>query len=67
MLRIRLKNYRNHWTISTNLNMLVLRNFLAKFLDFTMVDSKAVVNQARELQLIIHGILVEVMVISYSF
>ncbi|XP_016676510.1 uncharacterized protein [Gossypium hirsutum] len=40
---------------------------VAKFLNFVMIDSKLVVNQVRELQLIIHGILVEGMIISESF
>ncbi|KAK5775537.1 hypothetical protein PVK06_043438 [Gossypium arboreum] len=38
-----------------------------KFLNFVMVDSKAVVNQVQEFQLIIHGILTEGMDISKSF
>ncbi|KAK5803053.1 hypothetical protein PVK06_030693 [Gossypium arboreum] len=40
---------------------------IVKFLNFVMVDSKLVVNQVQELQLIIHGILVERMIISESF
>ncbi|KAK5812587.1 hypothetical protein PVK06_028023 [Gossypium arboreum] len=40
---------------------------VSKFLNFVMVDSKAVVNQVQEFQLIIHGILVEGMYISESF
>ncbi|KAK5784322.1 hypothetical protein PVK06_038845 [Gossypium arboreum] len=40
---------------------------VAKFLNFVMVDSKAVVNQVQEFQLIIHGILAEGMEISESF
>lgn len=40
---------------------------VAKFLNFVMVDSKAIVNQVQEFQLIIHGILVEGMFISESF
>lgn len=38
----------------------VTKKFLAaKFLNFVMVDSKAIVNQVQELQLIIQGILSE--------
>ncbi|XP_012487924.1 uncharacterized protein LOC105801137 [Gossypium raimondii] len=40
---------------------------VAKFLNFVMVDSKLLVNQVQELQLIIHGIFAEGMVISESF
>ncbi|XP_012477479.1 uncharacterized protein LOC105793094 [Gossypium raimondii] len=40
---------------------------VAKSLNFVMVDSKAVVNQVQEFQLIIHDILAEGMVISESF
>ena len=40
---------------------------VAKFLNFTMVDSKSVVNQVHDFQLIIHEILAEGMVISESF
>ncbi|KAH1092175.1 hypothetical protein J1N35_019432 [Gossypium stocksii] len=40
---------------------------VSKFLNFVMVDSKLVVNQVQELQLIIHGILAEGMMISESF
>ncbi|KAK8594089.1 hypothetical protein V6N13_125899 [Hibiscus sabdariffa] len=40
---------------------------VAKFLNFTMVDSKPVVGQVEELQLIVHGILAEGMTISESF
>ncbi|KAH1097635.1 hypothetical protein J1N35_014556 [Gossypium stocksii] len=40
---------------------------VTKFLNFVMVDSKLVVNQVQELQLIIHGILAEGMVTSESF
>ncbi|KAG8481187.1 hypothetical protein CXB51_026025 [Gossypium anomalum] len=40
---------------------------VAKFLNFIMVDSKAVVNQVHKFQLIIHGILAEGMEISESF
>ncbi|KAK5838770.1 hypothetical protein PVK06_007508 [Gossypium arboreum] len=40
---------------------------VAKFLNFVMVDSKLVVYQVQELQLIIHGILTKRMVISESF
>ncbi|KAH1056508.1 hypothetical protein J1N35_034573 [Gossypium stocksii] len=37
-----------------------IKKFLvAKFLNFVMIDSKLVVNQVQELQLIIHEILVE--------
>ncbi|XP_017618041.1 uncharacterized protein LOC108462628 [Gossypium arboreum] len=44
------------------------KNFLvAKFLNFVMIDSKLVVNQVHELQLIIHVILAEGMMISESF
>ncbi|KAH1038811.1 hypothetical protein J1N35_040554 [Gossypium stocksii] len=40
---------------------------VSKFLNLVMVDSKLVVNQVQELQLIIHEILVEGMIISESF
>ncbi len=40
---------------------------VARFLNFHMVDSKSVVHQVQDLQLIIHGILAEGMVISESF
>ncbi|KAG8478598.1 hypothetical protein CXB51_028404 [Gossypium anomalum] len=40
---------------------------VAKFLNFVMVDSKVVVNQVQEFQLIIHGIITEGMIISESF
>ncbi|KAH1031078.1 hypothetical protein J1N35_043252 [Gossypium stocksii] len=40
---------------------------VAKFLNFVMIDSKLVVNQVQELQLNIHGILVEGMMISETF
>ncbi|XP_039013529.1 uncharacterized protein LOC120143213 [Hibiscus syriacus] len=40
---------------------------VAKFLNFVMVDSKIVVNQVQEFQLIIHGILAEGMIISEYF
>ncbi|KAK8696393.1 hypothetical protein V6N13_001529 [Hibiscus sabdariffa] len=43
------------------------KHLVAKFLNFTMVDSKSVVSQVEELQLIIHGILAEGMTISDSF
>ncbi|KAK9033708.1 hypothetical protein V6N11_049893 [Hibiscus sabdariffa] len=42
-------------------------HMVAKFLNFTMVDSRSIVTQAEELQLIIHGILAEGMTISESF
>ncbi|KAH1108280.1 hypothetical protein J1N35_012048 [Gossypium stocksii] len=41
--------------------------FVAKFLNFVMVDSKAVIIQVQEFQLIIYGILTEGMKISESF
>ncbi|KAK5772100.1 hypothetical protein PVK06_048370 [Gossypium arboreum] len=40
---------------------------VAKFLKFVIIDSKLVLNQVQELQLIIHRILVERMMISESF
>ncbi|XP_016755296.1 uncharacterized protein [Gossypium hirsutum] len=40
---------------------------VVKFLNFVMADSKAIVNQVQEFQLIIHGILAEGIVISESF
>ncbi|XP_017625097.1 uncharacterized protein LOC108468751 [Gossypium arboreum] len=40
---------------------------VAKFLNFVMIDFKLVVNQEQELQLIIHEIIAEGMVISESF
>ncbi|KAE8736163.1 UPF0481 protein [Hibiscus syriacus] len=40
---------------------------VAKFLNFVMVNSKTVVNQVQEFQLIIHSILAEGMIISESF
>ena len=40
---------------------------VAKFLNFTMVDSKSILTQVEELQIIIHGILTEGMTISESF
>ena len=40
---------------------------VAKFLNFTMVDSKSIVTQVEELQMIIHGIIAEGMMISESF
>ncbi|KAG8482581.1 hypothetical protein CXB51_024025 [Gossypium anomalum] len=39
---------------------------VAKFLNFIMIDSKLVVNQVEELQLIIHEILAKWMIISES-
>ncbi|KAK5833333.1 hypothetical protein PVK06_017157 [Gossypium arboreum] len=40
---------------------------VAKFLNFVMIDSKLVVNQVQKLQLIIHEIFAERMMISESF
>ncbi|KAK5811885.1 hypothetical protein PVK06_027267 [Gossypium arboreum] len=40
---------------------------VSKFLNFVMVDSKLVVNQVQELQLIIHEILAKGIVMSESF
>ncbi|XP_012442220.1 uncharacterized protein LOC105767260 [Gossypium raimondii] len=40
---------------------------VAKFMNFVIVDSKLVLNQVQELQLIIHEILAEGMIISESF
>ncbi|KAG8493357.1 hypothetical protein CXB51_010932 [Gossypium anomalum] len=40
---------------------------VVKFLNFVMIDSKLIVNQVQELQLIIHEILAEGMVINESF
>lgn len=45
-----------------------LKKFIVgKFLDFKMVDSKTVISQVEEFQLILHEILAEGMVISESF
>jgi hypothetical protein len=41
--------------------------FVGQFMNFKMVDSKTVISQVQELQLIIHGIHAEGMVISESF
>ncbi|KAL4363488.1 hypothetical protein GQ457_04G016320 [Hibiscus cannabinus] len=43
------------------------KHLVAKFLNFTMVDSRSVVIQAEEFILIIHGIIAEGMTISESF
>ena len=40
---------------------------VGQFMNFKMVDSKSVISQVQELQLIIHGIHAEGMVISESF
>ena len=40
---------------------------VGQFLNFKMVDSKTVISQVQEFQLIIHGIQVERMVISEAF
>ncbi|XP_016467425.2 uncharacterized protein LOC107790041 [Nicotiana tabacum] len=45
-----------------------LKNFgAAKFLDFKMVDGKSVITQVQELQVIVHDLLAEVMVINEAF
>ena len=41
--------------------------FLGRFLDYKMVDSKTVINQVQELQLILHEIHVEGMMLSETF
>ncbi|XP_049349458.1 uncharacterized protein LOC125814031 [Solanum verrucosum] len=40
---------------------------LAKFLDYKMIDSKTVVTQVQELQVIIHGLLTEGLVVNDAF
>ena len=40
---------------------------VGQFMNFKMVDSKTVISQVQDLQLIIHGIHAEGMVISESF
>lgn len=45
-----------------------LKKFIAaKFLDYKMVDGKSVVTQVQELQVIIHDLLAEGLVISGAF
>ncbi|XP_070025711.1 uncharacterized protein [Nicotiana sylvestris] len=45
-----------------------LKNFVAaKFLDFKMVDDKSVIMQVQELQVIVHDLLAEDMVINEAF
>ncbi|XP_019231941.1 PREDICTED: uncharacterized protein LOC109212726 [Nicotiana attenuata] len=45
-----------------------LKKFVAaKFLDFKMVDSKSVITQVQELQVIVHDLLAEVMIINEAF
>ena len=64
LLRKWQKSYGNHYKskdVSTK------KFVVGKFLNFIMVDSKTIVNQVHKLQLIIHGILAEGMVISESF
>ncbi|KAH1046860.1 hypothetical protein J1N35_037644, partial [Gossypium stocksii] len=54
---------RKYNTEDTGLKKFIVR----KFLDFKMVGSKTVIGQVEELQLILHEILVERMVLSKSF
>ena len=66
--RQQLRTYGNLLNISIQSKTLVPRSgSLGRFLDYKMVDSKIVVNQVQELQMIIHDSHSEGMVINESF
>ncbi|KAJ0462893.1 putative RNA-directed DNA polymerase [Helianthus annuus] len=61
------KNYGSLWIKSTKWRMREQRNLLSPFLDFKMVDNKTVMNQVQELQIKLHDIHAEGMVLSETF
>lgn len=66
--RKQLRNCWNHQTENIKLRMLALRSLLwaGCFLDYKMADSKTMISQVQELQVILHEIHVEGMSLSES-